>query len=133
MLFFPRSEGGEQAHLALQEQGCHFRVQAHATLKACVLELSVEGHHPAKVWCVVAVGAVRSGGWQWGGSSCWGLHHLHSPAPPPRPRMLQNVGVPVAVFEWSLPVGSTDPAQPEDPFGAPLSGINPSAFGLEKR
>lgn len=47
--------------------------------------------------------------------------------------MLQNVGVPVAVFEWSLPVGSTDPAQPEDPVGAPLSGINPSAFGLEKR
>lgn len=63
MLFCPLSEGGEHAHLTLQEQGRHVRVQARATLKACVLELSVEGHHPAKVWCVVAVGAVRSGGW----------------------------------------------------------------------
>ena len=37
------------------------RVQACALLKACILELSMERDHPVKVWCVVAVGAVRSG------------------------------------------------------------------------
>ena len=51
----------------------------------------------------------------------------------PTPGMLWNVWVPVAVFEWSLPVGSTGPAQPVDPVGAPLCGINPSAFVIQER
>ena len=80
-----------------------------------------------EVW--KAPSAVSSAGWQWGGSGCWGVRHLHSPAPP---RMLQNVWVPVAVLEWSLAVGSTDPAQLVDPVRAPLSGVKPLVFMIQK-
>ena len=80
-----------------------------------------------EVWKVPS--AVSSAGWQWGGSGCWGVRHLHSPAPP---RMLQNVWVPVAVLEWSLAVGSTDPAQLVDPVRAPLSGVKPLVFMIQK-
>lgn len=36
-----------------QEQRGHVRVQACATLKACILELSMEGCQPVKVWCLL--------------------------------------------------------------------------------
>lgn len=55
------SQGDEHAHLTLRERGCHARVQARAIFKTCALELSMEGRRATKVWCVVAVGAVRSG------------------------------------------------------------------------
>lgn len=85
-----------------------------------------EGCHPVKVWCVVAVGAARSGGCWWVKAAVGGT--LICIAQP-----LWNVWVPMAILECSLPVGSTNPAQPVDTVGAPLSGINPSGFVVQKR
>lgn len=118
--------GDKHTRLALPERGCPVWVQACPVLTACVLGLTMRGvtlrrFGVLQQWVLrglVGAGEVEAAV----GASLICIA---------QPRW--NIWVPMAILECSLPVGSTNPAQPVDAVGALLSGINPSGFVVQKR